>query len=102
MAEDDTVELHEEDTILAGAGLCDLKAVKTLVSEGPDYINELIEWGAEFDRDRGRLMFTREAAHSRKRILHANGDSTGKEIVRTLIARARRGKNSRLDAIFSN
>jgi len=49
LAEDDTVELHEEDTILAGAGLCDLQAVKTLVSEGPYYINELIEWGAEFD-----------------------------------------------------
>ena len=92
LAEDDTVELHEEDTILAGAGLCDLQAVKTLVSEGPYYINELIEWGAEFDREGDRLMFTREAAHSRKRILHANGDSTGKEIIRTLIARARKEK----------
>src|SRR3712207_6800104 len=51
-------------------------------------MRELIEWGAEFDREGGRLLFTREAAHSRRRILHAGGDSTGREIVRALIARA--------------
>jgi L-aspartate oxidase len=86
LSEDD--ELHEEDTLAAGAGLCDERAVEVLVEDGRRYIRELIEWGAEFDREGGRLMFTREAAHSRPRILHAHGDSTGREIVRALLARA--------------
>lgn len=88
MSEDDRAELHEEDTVIAGAGLCDPEAVETLVVEGTKYIKQLIEWGTEFDREGGKLAFTREAAHSRRRILHAHGDSTGKEIVRALIARA--------------
>lgn len=88
LAEDDEVALHEEDTMNAGAGLCDERAVEILVEEGKRYIEELIGWGAEFDREKGRLLFTREAAHSRRRILHAHGDSTGREIVRALIARA--------------
>lgn len=88
LSDDDTAELHEEDTLVAGAGLCDETAVQTLVNEGTRYIKELIAWGTEFDRDSGRLVFTREAAHSRRRILHAHGDSTGKEIVRSLIVRA--------------
>jgi L-aspartate oxidase len=92
LSDDDNAELHEEDTLFAGAGLCDEKAVETLVSEGTKYIQELIEWGTEFDREGGRLVFTQEAAHSRRRILHAHGDSTGKEITRALIARARREK----------
>ncbi|HKG11849.1 MAG TPA: L-aspartate oxidase, partial [Pyrinomonadaceae bacterium] len=85
LSEDD--ELHEEDTLAAGAGLCDERAVEVLVEDGRRYIRELIEWGAEFDREGGRLMFTREAAHSRPRILHAHGDATGREIVRALLAR---------------
>lgn len=88
LSDDDTAELHEGDTIIAGAGLCDEEAVQTLVVEGTKYIKQLIDWGTEFDRDRGRLVFTREAAHSRRRILHAHGDSTGREIVRALTARA--------------
>ncbi len=88
LSDDDDAELHEEDTLVAGAGLCDEEAVATLVTEGTKYIKQLIEWGTEFDRDGGKLVFTREAAHSRRRILHAHGDSTGKEIVRSLIARA--------------
>jgi len=88
LSDDDDAELHEEDTLYAGAGLCDEKAVKTLVAEGTKYIQQLIEWGTEFDREGGRLIFTKEAAHSRRRILHAHGDSTGKEIVRALVARA--------------
>jgi L-aspartate oxidase len=59
-----------------------------LVEEGPKYITELIEWGTEFDRAGTKLAFTREAAHSRSRILHAHGDSTGREISRALLARA--------------
>ncbi|MGI8787975.1 MAG: L-aspartate oxidase [Pyrinomonadaceae bacterium] len=88
LSDDDNAELHEEDTLYAGAGLCDVAAVETLVVEGTKYIQQLIEWGTEFDREGGRLVFTKEAAHSRRRILHAHGDSTGKEIVRALIARA--------------
>jgi L-aspartate oxidase len=92
LSDDDNAELHEEDTLIAGAGLCDEQAVETLVVEGTKYIKQLIEWGTEFDREGGRLVFTQEAAHSRRRILHAHGDSTGKEIVRALIARARAEK----------
>src|SRR5579883_1849901 len=86
--DDDEVRLHEEDTIYAGDGLCNGAAVRVLVEEGPAAIQELIEWGAEFDRQGGMLAFTREAAHSRSRILHAHGDSTGKEIARTLYRKA--------------
>ena len=93
LSDDDNAELHEEDTLVAGAGLCDVEAVETLVSDGTKYIKQLIEWGIEFDREGGKLAFTQEAAHSRRRILHAHGDSTGKEIVRALIARARQEKN---------
>ncbi|MGI8655621.1 MAG: L-aspartate oxidase [Pyrinomonadaceae bacterium] len=88
LSDADEVSLHEEDTLQAGAGLCDEAAVRVLVEDGPRYIEELIEWGTEFDREEGRLVFTQEAAHSRRRILHAHGDSTGREIVRALIARA--------------
>jgi L-aspartate oxidase len=90
LSEEDEVALHEEDTLKAGAGLCDAEAVRVMVEDGPRLIQELIDWGTEFDREAGRLVFTQEAAHSRRRILHAHGDSTGREIVRSLIARARR------------
>ena len=96
LSEDDDVELHEEDTLVAGAGLCDVAAVETLVTEGTKYIKQLIDWGTEFDRDGGRLVFTQEAAHSRRRILHAHGDSTGKELVRSLIERAKHEKTMNL------
>ncbi|MFN0277924.1 MAG: L-aspartate oxidase [Pyrinomonadaceae bacterium] len=88
LSDDDNAELHEEDTLVAGAGLCDPQAVETLVNEGTKYIKQLIDWGTEFDREGGKLVFTQEAAHSRRRILHAHGDSTGAELVRALIARA--------------
>lgn len=88
LADDDESALHEGDTLVAGAGLCDLRAVETLVSEGTKYIKQLIDWGIEFDHEGGKLAFTQEAAHSRRRILHAHGDSTGKEIVRALTVRA--------------
>ena len=96
LSEDDEAELHEEDTIVAGAGLCDPAAVETLVVEGTKYVQQLIDWGTEFDREGGELAFTREAAHSRRRILHAHGDSTGAEIVRSLISRAGTEKNIHL------
>ncbi|MCS6884409.1 MAG: L-aspartate oxidase [Acidobacteriota bacterium] len=92
LSDDDEVALHFHDTIAAGAELCDEAAVKVLVEEGPKYITELIDWGTQFDREGNRLVFTKEAAHSRNRILHAQGDSTGREIVRSLLAVARRSK----------
>jgi L-aspartate oxidase len=88
LSDDDEVELHEHDTIAAGDGLCDRAAVRTLVEEGPAVIQELIGWGAEFDREGAELLFAREGAHSRSRVLHAHGDSTGREIVRTLYQKA--------------
>jgi L-aspartate oxidase len=88
LGEDDDVELHEQDTIAAGDGLSDPEAVRTLVEHAPAAIAELIDWGAEFDREGSKLAFGREGAHSRRRILHAHGDSTGHEIARTLYHKA--------------
>jgi L-aspartate oxidase len=88
LSDDDEVELHEADTIAAGDGLCDREAVRTLVREGPRAIQELIEWGAHFDREGSKLSFAREGAHSRSRVLHSHGDSTGREIARTLYRKA--------------
>lgn len=98
LGDEDEVSLHEQDTLLAGDGLCRAEAVRVLVEEGPHYIQELIEWGTQFDRAGTKLAFTREAAHSRSRILHAHGDSTGREISRALFARARNIPNLQLRA----
>lgn len=88
LSDEDEISLHEQDTLAAGDGLCDAEAVKVLVEEGPRYIQQLIEWGTQFDRAGTKLAFTREGAHSRSRVLHAHGDSTGREISRALMARA--------------
>src|SRR2546425_5028832 len=88
LSEDDEVSLHEQDTIVAGDGLCNRAAVRTLVEEAPAAIRQLIDWGAAFDRIGGALAFAREGAHSRSRVLHAHGDSTGSEIARTLYRKA--------------
>ena len=89
LGEDDEVGLHLHDTLRAGDGLCREKAVQILVSEGPQQIEQLISWGMRFDREGNKLAFTREGAHSRSRVLHAQGDSTGSEILRALMAKAR-------------
>ena len=89
LSDEDQISLHEQDTLQAGDGLCNAAAVKLLVEEGPKNIQELIGWGTQFDRAGTKLAFTREGAHSRSRILHAQGDSTGHEISRALFARAR-------------
>jgi L-aspartate oxidase len=96
LSDEDEIGLHEQDTIAAGDGLCNAVAVALLVEEGPKYITQLIEWGTEFDRAGTKLAFTREAAHSRSRILHAHGDSTGREISRALLARAHKIPNLHL------
>lgn len=83
----DTPEEHEVDTLVAGAGACDLDAVRALVREGPDAVRELIALGTRFDHtDDGELSLTREGGHHRDRIAHAGGDATGAEIQRALIA----------------
>jgi len=92
LSDEDTIGIHREDTLYAGDGLCDEKAVEVLVEEGPGRIIELIQWGTQFDRDGSKLAFTREAAHTKSRILHAHGDSTGREIQRSLMARAKSSK----------
>jgi L-aspartate oxidase len=79
------ISLHMEDTISAGDGIVFRSAAEVLVTEGPARVSELIEWGARFDSEAGRLMRTREGAHSLPRILHANGDATGAEISRSLV-----------------
>ena len=81
----DSPKLHQSDTEKAGAGLSDPSAVKVLVREGPQRIRELIARGAHFDTEpSGELKLTREAAHRARRIVHAQGDSTGKEVQRSL------------------
>jgi L-aspartate oxidase len=77
--DEDDIALHIQDTIEAGAGLCDRKAVEILCRDGREAIDDLIERGMEFDKDEaGNLLYTKEAAHSRNRILHAGGDATGR------------------------
>ena len=93
LSDDDDVALHLQDTLDAGDGLCNVEAAKLLVEEGPLRIHELMEWGTSFDRHEAKLSFTREGAHSRSRVLHAQGDSTGREIARALQAKARKLKN---------
>jgi L-aspartate oxidase len=81
---DDSPELHGADTIAAGDGLCDERAVAALVGDGPRYVRELMAWGAAFDRDeQGRPELAIEGAHSARRVLHAR-DATGREIARVL------------------
>ena len=89
---DEDIALHLSDTMNAGDGLVDQAAAKVLVAEGPQRVEELIEWGTRFDRAGGALERTREGAHSLPRILHANGDATGAEISRALAAYARAHK----------
>jgi L-aspartate oxidase len=92
MEGDEDISLHLEDTVSAGDGIVYRPAAEALVSEGPVRVAELIEWGAHFDSEAGELLRTREGAHSLPRILHANGDATGAEISRSLVAFARAHK----------
>src|SRR5438045_6970892 len=88
LSDEDEISLHLQDTLNAGDGLCNPEAARALVEDAPERIEELIQWGTEFDRGGTKLTFGREGAHSRNRILHAHGDSTGREIFRTLLAKA--------------
>jgi len=93
MGPDDNPELHIEDTLISGAGLCDEEAVRVLVSEGPDRIRELMDYGARFNKsDDGTLALGREGGHSRRRIIHT-ADLTGQEVERTLVEAVRAHAN---------
>ncbi|GII84461.1 hypothetical protein Ssi03_24510 [Sphaerisporangium siamense] len=86
----DSPEEHLDDTLVAGVGLCDLPAVRTLVTEGPPALRRLMARGARFDRDpAGDLQLTREGGHHRNRIVHAGGDATGAEVQRALVEAVR-------------
>ena len=90
LGEGDTPEQHLDDTLVAGAGVCDEDAVRLLVTEGPDAVRRLIETGARFDASsEGELELTREGGHHRRRIAHAGGDATGAEISRALVEAVR-------------
>ncbi len=89
MGGDEDVALHLEDTMSAGDGLVNREAAAVLVEQGPRRVDELLAWGTKFDRENGELMRTREGAHSLPRILHANGDATGKEIAVSLLRHVR-------------
>lgn len=89
---DDTIALHIKDTCTAGAGLCDVKAVEMMVSEGIPRVAELLDWGANFDWEGTLPRFTQEAAHSRRRIVH-KGDATGRETTDVLIQRVLNTQN---------
>jgi L-aspartate oxidase len=82
--EGDSWESHLKDTLEAGDGACNCQAVKILVTEGPKRVLELMNLGVKFDSVDGKLDFTQEGAHSKRRILHARGDATGAEIEETL------------------
>ncbi len=85
LSDEDEVSLHLQDTLSAGDGLCNPAAVKILLEEGPQRIEELIAWGKHHAT---KLVFGLESAHSRHRSLHAQGDSTGREILRALCVKA--------------
>jgi L-aspartate oxidase len=93
----DSPELHFNDTIAAGAGLCDPEAVRILTEEAADRIADLVKLGVPFDTVDGEIALTKEAAHSVPRILHAGGDATGERIEVTLSNAARQ---SRMITIF--
>ena len=85
LTDEDRFQLHMEDTLTAGAGLCDPEAVRVLVEEGPDDIRTLEEWEVPFDYDEsGRLILGREGGHRLRRIAHCDGDATGRETTKRL------------------
>ena len=94
--EQDSPKLHREDTLQAGAGLCDEQVVDILVNEGPARVGELLRMGAKFDREKGNILFTREAAHSRSRVIHAS-DATGSEIQNTLMRQCEQSREVKVN-----
>jgi L-aspartate oxidase len=93
LSAEDRFENHIEDTLTAGAGLCDRAVVEMVVREAPEQINDLVRWGTNFDLEGGQLALTREGGHSHRRIVHALGDATGSEVMRALIERVTKAPN---------
>jgi len=93
LTEKDSYESHLQNTLEVGEGLCNEEAVRILVKEGPQRIRELIDWGANFDKKDGKLLFTQEGGHSTRRIIHARGDATGAEVEHTLVSKAHQKEN---------
>lgn len=85
---------HAADTMAAGKGMCDPAIVEMVVREAPQRIQELLDWGAVFDKENGELALTKEGGHSHRRVAHALQDATGQEVMRALVAAARALKNA--------
>lgn len=99
LSKDDSLDSHVTDTLEAGAGLCDEPAVRIAVSEAASCIRELLDWGMRLDRAPGpaaELSLGREGGHHHRRIVHSDGDATGRELARCLIERVRMQDNIRL------
>jgi L-aspartate oxidase len=101
MFEDDSVAEHVADTLRAGAGLCNVKAVEVLCTEGPQRIRDLMQLGVEFDRKNGELARGMEAAHSHARVLHAGGDATGLSIEMALVLAVRKANVRLMEHTFA-
>ncbi|MEE9430680.1 MAG: L-aspartate oxidase [Melioribacteraceae bacterium] len=99
IAIDDSTEFHFDDTLIAGRDLCDKKTVKVLVEEGKLRVEELIKLGVPFDKEKGKLILGMEGGHSKRRILHSGGDSTGAEVVEHFTKLVKQNKNI---SIFTN
>ncbi len=93
IGEDDSTDLHMLDSMEAGRGLCDKDAMRILVEEGKSCVISLIDQGVPFDREEGKIILGLEGGHSRRRILHAEGDATGKVITRFMLQRVSDKKN---------
>lgn len=91
----DSIEQHVQDTLKAGAGMCDEHAVRTILAEGPERIQEMIEWGVQFDGENGKLMLGREGGHHQNRIVH-KGDQTGLELAEVLLSKLTEHPNIQL------
>ena len=93
----DSASAHIEDTLTAGGNQCNKEVVEHVVRQGPDEIRKLIEFGTQFDKKPdGEILLGREGGHRSDRILHANGDATGRELIRSLIAEVQRRPNIRI------
>jgi L-aspartate oxidase len=100
--DEDSTDLHLADTLAAGAGLCDVAAVRVLVDEGPGRVHELVAMGAQFDREAsGSLALAREGGHSRPRVVHAGGAATGAEVERALVEATRATAGAVLERWFA-
>lgn len=93
---DDDFQSHVEDTLVAGGALCNVDVVRTVVEQAPERIRELIDWGTQFDRSESGLTLGREGGHSHHRIVHALGDSTGREVMRAVMERIRTRPQTRI------